>query len=229
MSEIFILGVSGGSGSGKTFFAQTLAKKLGADTSFVLYQDNYYIDQSHRFDKDGGSVNFDHPDALDFDLLGEHLSLLKQGHDINIPLYDFKTHKRMSETKYQSSKKVVIVDGILILSQPNVRKHFDSSVFVHTPEEIRYQRRLSRDVVERGRTPEGVYDQFYNQVKPMHDLFVEPSKEHATFVSSGTDMDKFYSLLKFIQNKVESNDFNVSQDFEIIQNPIDPDFDSISF
>lgn len=208
MSEIFILGVSGGSGSGKTFFAQTLAKKLGAQNAFILYQDNYYIDQSHRFDKDGGSVNFDHPDALDFELLSKHLSDLKHGDDIEIPLYDFKTHKRLKQTQFQESKKVVIVDGILILSQPKVRELFDASIFVHTPEKIRFQRRLTRDVEERGRTAEGVFEQFHKQVKPMHDQFVEPSKEHATFVSSGTDMDKFYSLLNFVQNKIfDSNEF----------------------
>lgn len=202
MSQTYIIGVAGGSGSGKTFFAQTLAKRLGADTAFVLYQDNYYIDQSHRFDKDGGAVNFDHPDALDFDLLASHLQLLREGKDIEIPLYDFKTHQRLKETKSQCNKKVVIVDGILILTQPHVRQHFDDTIFVHTPEEIRYQRRLARDVEERGRTPEGVNEQFQKQVKPMHDMFVDPSKEHATFVSSGTDMEKFYELLSHIQQKI---------------------------
>lgn len=208
MSDIFILGVSGGSGSGKTFFAETLAKKLGSETAFVLYQDNYYIDQSKNFDKDGGCVNFDHPDALDFNLLAKHLELLKKGNNIEIPLYDFKTHQRLEKTLHQKSKKVVIVDGILILSQPHVRRHFDASIYVHTPEEVRFKRRLTRDIEERGRTPEGVFDQFYKQVKPMHDQFVSPSKEHATFISSGTDMDKFYSLLTFVQNKIhESNEF----------------------
>ena len=203
MSQTYIIGVAGGSGSGKTFFAQSLAKRLGSDTAFVLYQDNYYIDQSHRFDKDGGAVNFDHPDALDFNLLAEHLKQLREGKNIEIPLYDFKTHKRLDKTQSQINKKVVIVDGILILTQPHVRQHFDDSIFVHTPEEIRYQRRLTRDVEERGRTPEGVNEQFLKQVKPMHDMFVDPSKEHATFISSGTDMDKFYELLNHIQNKIE--------------------------
>jgi uridine kinase len=204
MSDVYILGVAGGSGSGKTFFAQTLAKKLGPDTSFVLYQDNYYIDQSHRFDRDGGAVNFDHPHALDFDLMAEHLDELRRGNDIRIPLYDFKTHQRLEKSQHQPSKRVVIVDGILILTQPHVRDLFDDSIFVHTPEEIRFQRRLSRDVEERGRTPEGVFEQFHAQVKPMHDEFVEPSKEHATYVSSGTDMEKFYSLLNHIQRRIHT-------------------------
>lgn len=202
-NKTLILGVAGGSGSGKTFFAQALAKKL-KDKAFVLYQDNYYIDQSHRFDYDGGSVNFDHPDALDFDLMAQHLKELKQGEDIRIPKYDFATHSRLRETIYQPWKKVVIVDGILILTQPKLIELFDESIFVETPEEIRFARRLNRDVVERGRTAEGVKAQFENQVKPMHDLFVEPSKEKATYVSSGVDMDAFYRLLADIEEKIAS-------------------------
>lgn len=197
----FILAVAGGSGSGKTFFAQALAKKL-QEKAFVLYQDNYYIDQSHRFDYDGGSVNFDHPDALDFDLMAEHLKELKKGEDIRIPKYEFATHSRMKETIYQPWKRVVIVDGILILTQPKLLELFDASIFVETPEDIRFERRLNRDVVERGRTPEGVKAQFENQVKPMHDLFVEPSKNMATYVSSGVDMDAFYKLLAHIQEQI---------------------------
>lgn len=200
-NQTFILAVAGGSGSGKTFFAQALAKKLG-DKAFVLYQDNYYIDQSHRFDFDGGSVNFDHPEALDFDLMAEHLKELKNGEDIRIPKYDFATHSRKQETIYQPWKRVVIVDGILILTQPKLLDIFDESIFVETPEEIRFARRLNRDVVERGRTPEGVKAQFEKQVKPMHDLFVEPSKNQATYISSGVDMDAFYKLLAHIQNKI---------------------------
>ena len=202
MNDVIILGVGGGSGSGKTFFAETLAKKLGPEVSFVLYQDNYYIDQSHKFDHDGGSVNFDHPDALDFNLMANHLQDLKLGFDIEIPLYDFATHSRLQRTKFQASKKVVIIDGILILNDPKIRELCDETIFIETPEEIRFQRRLERDVVERGRTKEGVLAQFESQVKPMHDLFVEPSKFHADHISSGTDMDSFYNLLSTVQNKV---------------------------
>ena len=202
MNDVFILGVGGGSGSGKTFFAETLAKKLGPELSFVLYQDNYYIDQSHKFDHDGGSVNFDHPDALDFDLMASQLEDLKLGFDIEIPLYDFATHSRRLETKPQLTKKVVIIDGILILNNPQIRDLCDETVFIETPEEIRFQRRLERDVVERGRTPEGVKAQFEAQVKPMHDLFVEPSKLFANHVSSGTDMDAFYDLLSLVQKRI---------------------------
>jgi uridine kinase len=199
MNNVFILGVAGGSGSGKTFFAETLAKKLGPEVAFVLYQDNYYIDQSKKFDHDGGSVNFDHPDALDFDLMASQLDDLKNGFDIEIPLYDFAKHTRLEKTKYQPAKKVVIIDGILILTQPKILELCDETIFIETPEDIRFDRRLNRDVIERGRTPEGVTNQFKTQVKPMHDMFVEPSKFNANHVNSGTDMDSFNSMLSTIQ------------------------------
>lgn len=202
MNDVFILGVAGGSGSGKTFFAETLAKKLGPEVAFVLYQDNYYFDQSLKFDHDGGSVNFDHPDALDFDYMASHLDDLKNGFDIEIPIYDFSTHSRLEKTKYQKAKKVVIIDGILILTQPKILELCDQTIFIETPENIRYQRRLNRDVVERGRTEAGVKAQFQAQVKPMHDLFVEPSKLNAGQVSSGTDMNAFYGLLNSIQRQI---------------------------
>lgn len=177
-----IIGVAGGSGSGKTYLARALHQKLGDVISAIIYQDNYYIDQSARFDHDGGSVNFDHPDSLDFDLLAKHLENLKHGHEIEIPVYDFVTHSRQSKTIKQKPQKVILVDGILLLSQPHVRKHFDISIFVDTSEQLRFERRLKRDVEERGRTPQGVKAQFEKQVKPMHDQFVQPSKSHADHV-----------------------------------------------
>ena len=202
VNEVVIIGVAGGSGSGKTFFAEALAKNLGKEVASIIYQDNYYIDQSHRFDHDGGCVNFDHPDALDFDLLANHLEDLKNGFGVEIPLYDFATHKRLLQTSFQPVKKVIIVDGILILTQAKLRNLFDISIFVETPESIRYTRRLQRDITERGRTEEGVKAQFETQVKPMHDLFVEPSKIYADIISSGTNMETFYALLKTIQKKI---------------------------
>lgn len=174
-----IIGVAGGSGSGKTHFAKELQKTLGDDHCMILYQDNYYIDQSAKFDGDGGSVNFDHPSSLDFSLLAQGLRALKQGQNIQIPLYDFKTHTRQRETLLGLPKKVILVDGILILHSTEVRAELDEAVFFDTPESLRFQRRLERDVHERGRTEEGVRKQFELQVRPMHNQFVEPSKNHA--------------------------------------------------
>lgn len=194
----FILGIAGGSGSGKTYFARALYEALGPEKACLIYQDNYYIDQSAKFDFDGGSVNFDHPSALDFDLLGKHLSLIKNNQSIEIPIYDFKTHSRQQKTIHQKPTKVILVDGILILGQAQVREHFTESVFVDTSEDLRFERRLKRDVEERGRTPEGVHNQFYKQVKPMHDQFVEPSKQFANYVIlENQNYDEvFNSLLK---------------------------------
>ncbi len=177
-SNCFILGVAGGSGSGKTYFAKALQEALGP-LSTIIYQDNFYIDQSHRFDHDGGSVNFDHPDSLDLKLLAECLGRLRAGEPTVIPVYDFKTHTRQKEHLPVAPTKIVIVDGILIFHPDYLRSQFDEMVFFDTPEELRFQRRLERDVNERGRTPEGVKAQFLKQVKPMHDEFVEPSKAHA--------------------------------------------------
>lgn len=181
-SKVFVLGVAGGSGSGKTFFADALHKALGDELSTIVYQDNFYIDQSAKFDHDGGSVNFDHPDSLDFPLLAEKLKELKSGHAAAVPIYDFATHSRRPDTLHVAPRRIIIVDGILIFHPPYVRELFDEMIFFDTPEDLRYERRLKRDVEERGRTPEGVRAQFLRQVKPMHDQFVEPSKSFARTV-----------------------------------------------
>jgi len=178
-NKIVIVGVAGGSGSGKTYFASALRKRLGESLSVLIYQDNFYKDQSKNFDYDGGSVNFDHPDSLDFQLLASCLKSLREGKPTQIPLYDFVTHSRLDRTVEQKAQKFVIVDGILILHSPEVRAQLDYRIYFDTPEELRFQRRIERDVKERGRTPEGVTKQFQKQVKPMHDLFVEPSKAYA--------------------------------------------------
>ncbi|MCH2535692.1 MAG: uridine kinase [Bdellovibrionales bacterium] len=183
--QIQIIAVSGGSGSGKTTFSKMLAEKLGDACCNYLSQDNYYYDWSAHFDKDGGSVNFDHPTSLDFDLLKKHLQLYKSGRDIMAPQYCFKTHSRLDQCLLVKSKPILILDGILILNQTQLHPYFDKKYYIHTEEEVRFQRRLERDVKERGRTPEGVHEQFYSQVKPMHDKFVEPSQKYADVVLCG--------------------------------------------
>ncbi|MFA6236879.1 MAG: uridine kinase [Bacteriovorax sp.] len=199
MFKPIIIGVAGGSGSGKTYFARELQRILGDNNCTILYQDNYYIDQSHRFDGDGGSVNFDHPDSLDFDLLAEGLSLLRTGKSIEVPIYEFATHKRLNETIVCAPKKVILVDGILILDSHAVRAQLDEAVFFDTPEELRFQRRLHRDVHERGRTEEGVKKQFERQVRPMHDQFVQPSKIHAQTIVC--DLGDYSEALKNFLNR----------------------------
>jgi uridine kinase len=193
-NNFFILGVAGGSGSGKTFFAQDVQRQLGPEVCEIIYQDNFYFDQSARFDFDGGSVNFDHPDSIDFDLLANCLARLKAGQQAQIPIYDFVTHSRKKETIAVKPKQVIVVDGILIFHAPQVRALFDDLVFFDTPEELRFARRMERDVKERGRTPQGVRDQFLLQVKPMHDQFVQPSMAYANTVMR--DMGNYEKVLK---------------------------------
>lgn len=190
----YIIGVAGGSGSGKTYFARELQKKLGLDICSILYQDNYYIDQSHRFDGDGGSVNFDHPDSLEFTLLASHLGILKKGENVEVPLYEFATHKRLEKTLPFKPTKIILVDGILILNSPEVRAELDEAIFFDTPEELRFERRLHRDVNERGRTAEGVKKQFELQVRPMHNQFVEPSKHFAQTIVH--DLGEYQEVLE---------------------------------
>jgi uridine kinase len=200
MAVPYIIGVAGGSGSGKTFFARELQKSLGDENCTIIYQDNYYIDQSHRFDGDGGSVNFDHPESLDFKLMAKGLSDLKKGKTIKVPLYDFATHTRKKECLECTPKKIILIDGILILDSALVRAELDEAVFFDTPEELRFSRRLERDVHERGRTPEGVKKQFDLQVRPMHDQFVEPSKLYAQTIVK--DFGDYNDALEFFKKKL---------------------------
>ncbi len=198
-NKTFILGVAGGSGSGKTYFAQELKDALG-DLATIVYQDNFYIDQSHRFDHDGGAVNFDHPDSLDLKLLARCLSELRTGHGTSIPVYDFKTHSRLKTELPITATKIVIVDGILIFHPDYLREQFDEMIFFDTPESLRYERRLERDVNERGRTPDGVKAQFFGQVKPMHDQFVEPSKVYAHKITR--DLGDYHELFDYYKDKL---------------------------
>jgi uridine kinase len=176
-----IIAIAGGSGSGKTTFARMVLKSLGTERVGLMAQDSYYIDQSHRFDKDGGSVNFDHPSALDFELMAHHLRELRAHRPVKVPIYDFATHKRLPATQPLDPHPYILVDGTLILAQAVLRPLFDESIFIDVDAATRFARRLKRDVSERGRTPEGVKEQFERQVGPMHDQFVAPSMAFASF------------------------------------------------
>jgi len=185
MSEVLVIGVSGGSGSGKTTFAELLHQEIGSHNSVLLQQDAYYHDHYDRFDFDGGAVNFDHPDAIDFELLVQHIEDLKRSRPVNVPVYDFESHSRLETTRPLSARPLVLVEGMLILCEPEVRKLLDIKVFIEAQEDIRLARRLARDNIIRGRAPEGIRRQFETHVKPMHDRFVEPSKAHADRIFSG--------------------------------------------
>lgn len=179
-----IVGISGGSGSGKTTFARRLLSCIGEEKALILSQDSYYIDRSQEFSGDG-SINFDHPDAIDWDLMADHLRLLRDNEPIALPHYDFATHKRTSEITLLQPKSVIILDGILIFYPDIIRELLDIALFIDTSEPTRFARRLHRDTVERGRTEEGVRKQYFSTVKPMHDQFIEPTKKIADQVISG--------------------------------------------
>lgn len=185
ISSVLIIGVAGGSGSGKTTFSRMLQANMGDHFCGLLHQDSYYRDMHEYFDRDGGRVNYDHPDSVEFELLVRHLKDLKAGHDILVPNYDFTSHRRLFESTHFPCRPIIILDGILLLTQSELRPLLDFSFFIETQEDLRFQRRLQRDVRERGRTPDGVKDQFFNHVKPMHDLFVEPSRKFADRIVSG--------------------------------------------
>ena len=193
-SRPHILGVAGGSGSGKTYFSNALHRTLGPERCQIVYQDDFYFDQSERFERDPDSVNFDHPDSLDFDSLARCLRELCGGQRTRGPRYDFATHKRAPEPQAIEPKPIIIVEGILIFHSPQVRALCDERVFFDTPESLRLERRLHRDVHERARAREEVLKQYTTQVKPMHDRFVEPSRVHATTVV--TDLGTFDSALE---------------------------------
>lgn len=176
------MGVSGGSGSGKTTFARMIQANLSDEFCGWLSQDRYYRNVSPE---NRVGVNYDHPDAIEFELMVDHLLALKTGRDVEVPMYDFTTHTRLTERKPFHCRPIIIVDGILLLTQPDIRSLLDFSFFIDTHEEVRFQRRLYRDVRERGRSPEGVREQFFAQVKPMHDHFVEPSRRYADRIISG--------------------------------------------
>ncbi len=204
MDSVLVLGVAGGSCSGKTTLTHFLKEFFGSNST-ILAQDSFYIDQSHKFDRDGGSVNFDHPNSIDFPLMGDCVRRLKENSEVSIPIYDFATHKRSEKVQRVSPKKLVVIDGTLILSQEVVREHLDLSFFIDAPETIRFQRRLERDTKERGRTEQGIKDQFYKQVKPMHDEWVESSKIHATHIFPGTIDFSASSELEGILEKIKKD------------------------
>ncbi len=177
-----IIGICGGTGSGKTTIARAIVEAVGATNVVLVEQDSYYrnladmpLDERHQ-------ANFDHPDSLDSEMLFNHLTRLKQGHSVEMPLYDFKTHTRSSQIEVIEPKPVVLVEGILIFSEPRVLAMLDVRVFVDTPDDIRLIRRLKRDFAERGRSYERTMEQYERTIRPMHFEFVEPSKRHADII-----------------------------------------------
>ena len=179
---VYLIGIAGGSGSGKTTFAKKLLEQVNGLVS-ILHMDSYYLPKLPEHLKNSkGKLNFDHPEAFDWDLLREHLSLLKDGYFIDVPVYDFKTSSRTDKTQKVASAKVVIIEGIFSLFDQKIREMLNVKVFLHVDADIRFTRRLDRDVKERGRSLDSVIEQYYATVRPMHQKFLEPQKQYADFI-----------------------------------------------
>ncbi|MCW8981007.1 MAG: uridine kinase [Altibacter sp.] len=179
---MLIIGIAGGTGSGKTTVVQQIIEELPADEVCVISQDSYYKDTSHLSFEERVKINFDHPQAIDFNLLVEHLEELRAGRSFEQPVYSFVAHNRTSETVTTYPKKVVIVEGILILTHPEIREMFDIKVYVHADSDERLIRRLKRDISERGRDLTEVLTRYQTTLKPMHQQFIEPTKEFADII-----------------------------------------------
>ena len=177
-----IIGICGGTGSGKTTVANRILESVSASEVAFIQQDSYYRNLKDLPLDYRNAVNFDHPDALDNDLLVHHIRKLKAGGSVELPIYDFKTHTRLNETVLIEPKPIVIIEGILIFVDPRLLEQMDIKVFVDTPDDIRFIRRLRRDIAERGRTLDSVIEQYLATVRPMHMQFVEPSKRYADVI-----------------------------------------------
>lgn len=208
---MIIIGIAGGSGSGKTTIAQSIQLKLGSTHVEIISQDSYYKDHSSLPMEERVSINYDHPDSFENDLLLQHLTQLKSGQDVQIPVYDFSAHIRSSDTIFVTPKPVIILEGILILADPDLRSIFDVKVFVDTDPDVRILRRAIRDTTERGRTLESIDRQYLTTVKPMHEAYVEPSKKFANIIvpEGGKNEVAIDLLVSWIEKHVKTENEQV--------------------
>ncbi|MCM2276915.1 MAG: uridine kinase [Oligoflexia bacterium] len=186
---MFLIGIAGGSGSGKTTFAKKVIQRVSDPTVALLHQDHYYLPSPPSHIRVHGEPNFDHPDAFDWPLLKDHLRRLKAGEQVAVPIYDFRTSRRKAETELIGPCRTIIVEGIFALWDAEIRNLFDLKVFLHVEADIRFIRRLHRDVRERGRSLDGIIRQYYDTVRPMHHEFLEPTRQYADLaVGEETDI-----------------------------------------
>jgi uridine kinase len=179
---MLIIGIAGGSGSGKTTVVKKIIKNLPKDSVSIISQDSYYKDNGHKSPEDRAKINFDHPSSIEFNLLIKHLEMLKEGYTIDMPIYSYLTCARAKETIPIVPKKVIIVEGILILSSPRMRDRMDIKVFVDADGDDRLMRIIWRDLEERGRSFQQVLEHYDKYVKPMHLQFIEPTKRYADII-----------------------------------------------
>jgi len=201
---MLILGIAGGTGSGKTTVAKAITKQLGHQTIKIIHQDSYYLDQSNIPFDIRIKTNYDHPNAMDMDLLKEHIRNLRKGNPIEKPIYDFKTHTRVREAEHIDPVDVLIIEGIFALQDKELRELLNIKIYVETDADIRFIRRLRRDILERGRTLESVIQQYKEIVRPMHLQFVEPTKQFADIIipEGGFNKVAIDILVKTIQEYI---------------------------
>lgn len=200
MSNIIVIGIAGGSGSGKTTLMKNLMRKFGDNIS-VLSHDNYYCAHNELPYEQRSKLNYDHPDAFDTQMMIEHLKLLKEGRSIECPTYDYTIHNRAAETILVEPRQVIIVEGILIFENKELCEQMDIKIYVDTDADVRLIRRIKRDVAKRGRSLESVLEQYLSTVKPMHEMFVEPSKKNADIIVVGGG--KNLVALDMINNRIQ--------------------------
>jgi uridine kinase len=178
----FLIGVAGGSSSGKTTIAERLVELTGVDHLSLIKLDSYYVERHGETIEQRRSANYDHPDAFDWPLMNDHLAALVAGASVPVPVYDYAIHDRSTEVRVVTPARIVVVEGILVLWEPVLRERFDLKIFIDTPADLRLIRRLRRDVAERGRTPENIIEQYLTTVRPSHERFIEPSKRYADVI-----------------------------------------------
>jgi uridine kinase len=178
----FFIGVAGGTGSGKTTVSERLAELAGHEHLALIKLDSYYVARDDEPLEERALANYDHPDAFDWHLLNDHIAALSNGATVPVPVYDFARHTRSAEVQLVHPARIVVVEGILVLYEPTLRERFDLKVYVDTDADIRFIRRMQRDVAERGRTTESVVEQYLATVRPSHEQFIEPSKRHADVI-----------------------------------------------
>lgn len=203
-----VIGIAGGSGSGKTTVANVILQRLGADRIAYLPHDAYYRDLSHLPPIQRAQVNFDHPESLESELMIEHIKRLKSWHPIDLPVYDFSHHRRTEQSIHIEPQRVIMVEGILIFAEARLRKHFDVKIFVDTDADVRLIRRIQRDINERGRTIDSVINQYISTVRPMHLEFVEPSKRYADVIipEGGLNTVAMDMVIARIGNLLQANE-----------------------
>ena len=182
MKKTILIGIAGGTGSGKTSVANAILAEFSLSEVVLIQQDSYYHDLKHLHIDERATVNFDHPDAVDFNEMCENLQLLIDGQTVQLPMYNFNTHTRTDDTLTIGNHHIIVLEGILALFDEKIRNMMDIKLYVDTPDDIRIIRRIKRDINKRGRTFESVIEQYYNTVRPMHQQFVEPSKKYADVI-----------------------------------------------